>query len=400
MKSNIIFDGVSKKFSRSFVSDSLRDTLTDPFKRLFIRDGQPAAKDEFWALKNVSFAVNPGEVLGIIGHNGSGKSTILKLLSRILKPTSGVINVSGRIGALIELGAGFNADLTGRENVYLNAAILGMTKDEINSKYDEIVEFAELQEFMDTPVKWYSSGMFARLGFSIATHTDPQILIVDEVLSVGDFGFQRRCLDRMMNFKTTGVTTVFVSHNMQSVSSLCDRTLLLEKGEVVKIGLTDDIITEYLKGFKSPEGKSDRMISLEMGHLADENGAECTSFESGQKAIASVALSFRKAFTNVIVTFSVRARNGMHIFGTDSMRLTGRPVNIAENQEISTSIELTLNLVPGEYEIGTSIFDRTSQKTIYNEIFSSFVIQNNYCCGGIAYLDPKMINQEISDRKI
>lgn len=400
MKSNIIFDSVSKKFSRSYVSDSLRDALTEPFKRLFNRNGRPGTKDEFWALKNVSFDVKPGEVLGIIGHNGSGKSTILKLLSRILKPNSGVISVSGRIGALIELGAGFNVDLTGRENVYLNAAILGMTNDEINHKYDEIVEFAELQEFMDTPVKWYSSGMFARLGFSIASHTDPQVLIVDEVLSVGDFGFQRRCLDRMMNFKTLGVTTVFVSHNMQSVSSLCDRALLLEKGEVVKIGLTDDIITEYLKGFKSLEGKSDRMISLEKGHLADEKGAECTSFKSGQKAVASVDISFRKALTNVIVTFSVRAKNGMHIFGTDSMRLTGSPVDIAENQKVSTSIELTLNLVPGEYEIGTSIFDRTSQKTVYNEIFSSFVIQNNYRCGGIAYLDPKMINQKISDWKI
>jgi ABC-type multidrug transport system ATPase subunit len=252
---------------------------------------------------------------------------------------------------------------------------------------------------MDTPVKWYSSGMFARLGFSIASHTDPQVLIVDEVLSVGDFGFQRRCLDRMMHFRTLGVTTVFVSHNMQSVSSLCDRTLLLKKGEVVKIGPTDDIITEYLKGFKSSEGKSDRMISLEKGHLADEKGVECTSFKSGQKAVASVDLNIRRALTNVIVTFSVRAKNGMHIFGTDSMRLTGSPVNAAENKKVSTSIELTLNLVPGEYEIGTSIFDRTSQKTIYKKIFSSFVIQNNYRCGGIAYLDPRIINQKITNQK-
>ena len=233
------FEKVSKRFRRDYSADSLRDSLLAPFRKLVGGSGNGSTADEkaFWALKDVDFQVHPGEALGIIGPNGSGKSTTLKLLSRILRPDSGRIRVRGRVGALIELGAGFNPDLSGRENVFLNASILGMTRGGIEKKFDQIVEFAELADFMDMPVKWYSSGMFARLGFSVAVHTEPQVLLVDEVLSVGDVGFQRRCFDKMMEFKSrTDTGIVFVSHNMNAVATLCDRVLLLDKGKVKGVG--------------------------------------------------------------------------------------------------------------------------------------------------------------------
>jgi lipopolysaccharide transport system ATP-binding protein len=405
MTPTIIFDRVGKKFSRGYASDSLRDAITQPFRRLFgwngksgqtPQSGAAQRRKEFWALREASFEVKSGEALGIIGANGSGKSTTLKLLSRILRPDVGSVAVRGRVGALIELGAGFHPDLTGRENVFLNAAVLGMSKKEITRRYDEIVDFAELQDFMDTPVKWFSSGMFARLGFSVAAHMNPQIMIVDEVLSVGDFGFQKRCLDKMMHFKALGVTIIFVSHNMQAVASLCDRAILLEQGKIVKMGKTEETIAEYFNKFRtSSHDNPDKAILLEKGRITDIDGVEINSFKSGQKAIVSIGINFRIALSNIIVTFSVRTKNGMHAFGTDSMRLTGSPIDVAANQKVEISVELTLNLVPGEYEIGTSIYNRSIQKTVFSEFFSSFVIQSNFICGGIAYLDPKLINQQI-----
>ena len=405
MAPTIIFDRVGKRFSRSYVSDSLRDAITQPIRRLFGWNGKSGQmpqsgamqrRKDFWALRDASFEVKSGEALGIIGANGSGKSTTLKLLSRILRPDEGCITVRGRVGALIELGAGFHPDLTGRENVFLNASVLGMSKEETTRRYDEIVDFAELHDFMDTPVKWFSSGMFARLGFSVAAHMNPQIMIVDEVLSVGDFGFQKRCLDRMAYFKESGMTVVFVSHNMQAVASLCDRAILLGQGKVVKTGKTEEIIAEYFNTFKTPSHDNpDEAILLEKSRVTDINGAENNSFKSGQKISVRVDLHFNKTFRNIIIAFSVNAKNNVHAFGTDSMRLTGKAINVDANQRIKTSIELTLNLVPGEYEIGTSVYNRLTQTTIFNKALSSFVIENNFICGGIAYLDPKMIHQEI-----
>jgi ABC-type polysaccharide/polyol phosphate transport system ATPase subunit len=202
-------------------------------------------RSEFWALRNVSFAVERGEALGIIGHNGAGKSTILKLLSSITAPTSGEIVIDGRLAALIEIGSGFHQELTGRENVYLNGALLGMRRREITAKLDSIVEFAGVERFIDTPVKHYSSGMYLRLGFSIAAHLDPEILLLDEVLAVGDAAFQAKCLDRVTELRRAGTTIVFISHNLHAVSRLCERTLLLRSGEIVSDGPTSEVIAEY-----------------------------------------------------------------------------------------------------------------------------------------------------------
>src|SRR5262245_37163271 len=202
-------------------------------------------RSEFWALKDVSFAISRGEALGIIGHNGAGKSTILKLLSSITAPTSGEIVIDGRLAALIEIGSGFHPELTGRENVYLNGSLLGMRRREISAKLNSIVEFAGVEHFIDTPVKFYSSGMYLRLGFSIAAHLDPEILLLDEVLAVGDAAFQAKCLDRVTELKRAGTTIVFISHNLHAVARLCERTLLLRSGEIVMDGDTSKVIAEY-----------------------------------------------------------------------------------------------------------------------------------------------------------
>jgi ABC-type polysaccharide/polyol phosphate transport system ATPase subunit len=206
----------------------------------------PAQSNELWALKGVSFEVRSGEMIGLIGPNGAGKTTILSLLSGITNPTSGKITVKGRVGALIKLGAGFHPDLTGRENIYLNGSILGLKKAEVDRLYDKIVEFAELEKFMETPVKRYSSGMYVRLGFSIAVHINPEILLLDEVLSVGDVTFQSRCFNRIGELKDSGSTIILVSHNMHQISGFCDRVIYLNQGEIKDIGEPDQVIKKYL----------------------------------------------------------------------------------------------------------------------------------------------------------
>jgi ABC-type polysaccharide/polyol phosphate transport system ATPase subunit len=237
----ISLDNVAKRFmichekARSF-----QDALVQFVHR---RNG---ATEEFWALRDVSFSVGPGETLGLIGRNGSGKSTTLKLITRILSPTSGKVNVRGRVSALIELGTGFHPDLTGRENIFLNGSIFGYGRKAMNAKFDDIVAFAELERFIDTPVKHYSSGMYARLGFSVATSVDPDILIVDEVLSVGDESFQRKCLARIDEFRRLGKTILFVSHSLSRVETLCDRVLWLDGGRVRAEGTAVDMVREYL----------------------------------------------------------------------------------------------------------------------------------------------------------
>jgi lipopolysaccharide transport system ATP-binding protein len=232
--------------------ETVAGAFTNPFRRAHsVMKGLSArnkANDQIiYALRNVSFDVNRGEVVGIIGHNGAGKSTLLKILSRITEPSDGYAEVYGRVGALLEVGTGFHPELTGRENVFLNAAILGMKRDEIKRKFDEIVAFAEVEQFIDTPVKHYSSGMGVRLGFAVAAHIEPEILIVDEVLSVGDAAFQRKCLGKMSKVAGEGRTVLFVSHNMEAVQRLCTRCVLLEHGEVIDDGETQDVISKYLQ---------------------------------------------------------------------------------------------------------------------------------------------------------
>ena len=255
---SIKVDGLSKRYRIGTREDS-HDTLVGMvtamlkapirnFKRLrkLINFSNNSEKDIVWALRDVSFQVDEGDVLGIVGRNGAGKSTLLKILSRITDPTSGYVEITGRVSSLLEVGTGFHPELTGRENVFLNGTILGMTKKEVHSKFDQIVAFSGMEKFIDTPIKWYSSGMQVRLAFSVAAHLDPQIMIVDEVLAVGDAEFQKKCLGKMENVAQSGRTVLFVSHNLNAIHSLCPKSLFLENGKVMNYGKTGDIIYQYL----------------------------------------------------------------------------------------------------------------------------------------------------------
>ncbi len=227
--------------------DTLRDQLAGSMKRLFSRDGQrPPRVDSIWALKDVSLEIIPGEVVGLIGRNGAGKSTLLKILSRITEPTVGRAEIHGRVGSLLEVGTGFHGELTGRENVFLNGSILGMKRLEISRKFDDIIDFAETGKFLDTPVKRYSSGMQVRLAFAVAAHLQPEILLVDEVLAVGDFAFQKKCLGKMRDVAGLGKTVVFVSHNMGAIRTLCSRCVLLENGRAAADGPADRVVDDYV----------------------------------------------------------------------------------------------------------------------------------------------------------
>jgi lipopolysaccharide transport system ATP-binding protein len=229
--------------------DSLADAFSSPFRRLSsVVRGHSAviSSDTLWALKEVCFEIKRGEVVGIIGRNGAGKSTLLKILSRITEPTEGYVDVYGRVGSLLEVGTGFHPELTGRENIYLNGAILGMKRSEIARKFDEIVAFAEVEKFIDTPLKHYSSGMYLRLAFAVAAHLEPEILIVDEVLAVGDARFQKKCLNKMQDVGQQGRTVLFVSHNMPAITRLCQRAILLDEGQLLRDGPSSEVVSSYL----------------------------------------------------------------------------------------------------------------------------------------------------------
>lgn len=241
--------GAPERVHRTFY-DLLAEAIKAPFKRALALGGRREDRDTFWALKDVSFVVEPGEVIGIIGRNGAGKSTLLKLLSRITAPTSGRALVNGRMASLLEVGTGFHPELSGRENIYLNGAILGMKRSEIALRFDEIVEFAEIGQFIDTPVKHYSSGMYVRLAFAVAAHLDVDVLVIDEVLAVGDIEFQRKCMARMGTVSSSGRTVLFVSHNLGAVEQLCSSALVLDKGRIVFRGSAADSVRYFHESFE------------------------------------------------------------------------------------------------------------------------------------------------------
>ncbi|NIJ53347.1 ABC transporter ATP-binding protein [Dyadobacter arcticus] len=249
----IVAEDISKRYiidhQRKNGPSSLRDIVTDQMDKWFSgkKDNSGfAEKEEFWALRDVNFSIDQGDRIGIVGHNGAGKSTLLKILSRITEPTTGQIKIEGRIASLLEVGTGFHPELTGRENIFLNGAILGMSKNEIKQSFDAIVDFAGVEKFLDTPVKRYSSGMYVRLGFAIAAHLNPEILIVDEVLAVGDTEFQKKCLGKMRDVSESGRTLIFVSHNLTAIQALCNKSFYFEKGRLIEQGETTHIVTTYL----------------------------------------------------------------------------------------------------------------------------------------------------------
>ncbi len=301
--SAIQVEGLSKRYiiGHQGQADTLRDAITGGLRRLWKRSLQGRMRrEEFWALREVSFSMQPGEVIGIIGRNGAGKSTLLKILSRITEPTKGRIQLNGRVASLLEVGTGFHPELSGRENIFLNGAILGMSRREILRKFDEIVAFAEVERFLDTPVKRYSSGMYVRLAFAVAAHLEPEILIVDEVLAVGDADFQRKCLGKMSEVAQGGRTVLFVSHNLAAVAALCPRSILLQAGRIRADGPTAKVMADYLH-----EGSATRggwhAVPAELGArdlricslvLCDEEGNPADSVQNGRSC--AIRIGFRR----------------------------------------------------------------------------------------------------------
>jgi len=309
---------------------TLRETVANAIHSTtrFFKEGKwdPSHQGSlFWALRDVTFDVERGEVIGIIGRNGAGKSTLLKILSRIVEPTEGIARLRGRVASLLEIGTGFHPELTGRENIYLNGAMLGMRKAEINRKLDEIIAFSEIEKFLDTPVKRYSSGMYVRLAFAVAAHLEPQILIVDEVLAVGDYAFQKKCLGKMHDVATgEGRTILFVSHNMGALAQLCERCILIEEGRVTMIAPVDDVIKSYLKSglnhntaqvrFPIDPAKPHQFISAELLHCDGSSGSD---FSCDEPVIIRLRFEVRQPKMGICVSFSIQNVVGIRVLSSN-----------------------------------------------------------------------------------
>ncbi|MDQ3100986.1 MAG: ABC transporter ATP-binding protein [Bacteroidota bacterium] len=305
---------------------TLRDVVSDRVGRIF-RGGAPrTTTEEFNALTDVSFEVNAGDRLGIIGRNGAGKSTLLKILSRIVSPTKGRITIDGRVASLLEVGTGFHAELSGRENIFLNGAILGMSRAEIKANFDEIVAFAEVERFIDTPVKRYSSGMYVRLAFAVAAHLDPEILIVDEVLAVGDTSFQKKCLGKMEDVAGQGRTVLFVSHNMETVLRLCNRAVLLENGRVKDTGLTEEVIRTYLNTGSGTNAQrswigtenipGNEIVKLRQVFVHDEKGETLVNYDVTKRIGITMEYEVFKEGQIFTHSFNFFNEEGINIFDT------------------------------------------------------------------------------------
>ncbi|HEX7976734.1 MAG TPA: ABC transporter ATP-binding protein [Anaerolineales bacterium] len=362
MQPYLIFDHVSKRYRIGQGFPSLRAALT----------GKAGSKGTriHWAVKDVSFQVQPGEALAVIGPNGAGKTTILKLLSQVTRPTSGEIGVNGRMSALIELGAGFHPDLTGRENIFLNGTILGMRKAEIQKRFDKIVEFAGIGDYLDTPVKRYSSGMYARLGFAIAAHVDPQILLVDEVLAVGDFAFQTKCYARMDELRRNGTSLIFVSHNMEAVRRVCDRGLVMYRGEAIFQGSANEAVVAYSDAIRSAarqtsagvpleDGLSQRVMTfeaeIERVSLLDEAGCPISNVASGAAASLAIDVYFNQAVHQPIFSFFVRTPEGYLVYNNTTRWMNIQTPDFAAGERCRVEFKIDLPLLDGNYEIGVDI---------------------------------------------
>ncbi|HEY9248391.1 MAG TPA: ABC transporter ATP-binding protein [Rariglobus sp.] len=294
--------------------DTLRDQLANSARNLLRTLGgrntsQASAPEEFWALKDIGFDIAPGEVVGVVGGNGAGKSTLLKILSRITEPTRGSVTLRGRVASLLEVGTGFHPELSGRENIFLNGAILGMSRVEIRRKFDEIVAFAEVERFLDTPVKRYSSGMYVRLAFAVAAHLEPEILIVDEVLAVGDQQFQNKCIGKMQSIaRNSGRTVLFVSHNMSAVLSLCGRALLLEQGRLMLDGPAGDVVTRYMQRKGSANGRyvndqpaAGRPAVIRTVEILDHEGRVSSALDNGRPLTIQVEFTCAPGFVGPLI---------------------------------------------------------------------------------------------------
>lgn len=377
--STISVQSVSKRFQRGERCDSLYTAVARRFWKP-LRGARSDPDAGFWALRDISFEVRRGECFGIIGHNGAGKSTMLKLLAGIMRSDAGSVAIRGRVSALIEVGAGFHPMLTGRENVYLNASVLGMSRSEARRRFKEIVEFAGVGEHIDMPVKHYSSGMYARLGFSIAAHADPDVLLVDEVLSVGDAQFRCRCIDRMREFLRRGVSIVFVSHDLGTVQQFCHRSMVLADGRASFVGASADAVARYHRAYsevmllRDPQGRPAAHLSgvslytsQGVGAASSTGGALCAL--PGE----SVTLEFEVAFETQVANPSfglsiVRTGDWLTVYETSSARLGVSFGAVSAGEGMGIRCSFDLNVSCGEYAIGLHVRDRDGLQYLVEEV--------------------------------
>ena len=362
----IVFDHIWKRYMIGTHHDSLRDAIPSLLKRLINGNGHRGNEGEFWALSDVSFTVRKGENLGIVGPNGAGKSTILKLLSRITRQTRGTLKVRGRLAALIELGGGFHQDLTGAENIYLQGTMLGFSRKQVARLYDSIVAFSELEAFLNTPVKRYSSGMVVRQGFAIAAQLEPDVLLLDEVLAVGDLAFQQKCFRRFDELRARGTTMIFISHNLEAVQKLCDRVLLLQEERVVGEGEPTEMIRRYrnevLGGLLKAETAAPAMqangpLHIREVTLRDAEGAEIESIETGQPVRIEVAYEAARPIAHPVFRIGLERLDGLLCHSTSS---AGRNGLLPKELTGSGSLTLeypALNLLPNLYQVTVEVFE-------------------------------------------
>jgi lipopolysaccharide transport system ATP-binding protein len=350
------------------IRHALEGALRDPLARLRSSREKKMQQAEFWALRNVSFQIKQGEVVGIVGRNGAGKSTLLKLLSRITVPTEGRIRIDGRIASLLEVGTGFHQELTGRENIFLNGAILGMTRAEIVRKFDEIVAFSEIEEFLDTPVKRYSSGMYVRLAFAVAAHLEPEILIVDEVLAVGDAAFQKKCLGKMGSFAQSGRTVLFVSHNVEAIRTLCQRGIWLKDGGLHKDGKAEEILEDYFNSTSNDLSFSctnpDYGLIIQKVVLKNDRGEESGKFRPGEDLIVEISYNAEKLVEQPYIVLGVRGIHGSCF--TANMQLDGRqPGALVGTGKLACRFK-SLPLFPQSYSVRMTVKAKNGMDSIMN----------------------------------
>ncbi len=339
---------------------ALRDVLTNKVKSAFRKTDQKdfQSREEFWALKDVSFEVKKGDRLGIIGKNGAGKSTLLKILSRIVEPTKGKISMNGRVASLLEVGTGFHPELSGRENIFLNGSILGMSKQEIKKKFDEIIDFAGVEKFLDTPVKRYSSGMYVRLAFAVAAHLEPEILIVDEVLAVGDAEFQKKCLGKIDQVsKTDGRTVLFVSHNMGAINALCNNAILLDKGKIAAMGKTSLITGMYFGGGLADDGEflvgkssGEEKVVIEKVTLRNDKQKAQNNFAFGETLCAEIEFNSLEEFETPYIWVAIKNNRGP-VTAASGLIDGFRSTRFSKGKNVVKCTFINPPLLTGEYSI-------------------------------------------------
>lgn len=392
---SVSFRHVWKKFRYGEVHNSLRDLLPALGRRLIRRASRDDARDlqsgDFWALRDVSFEVRPGEAIGIIGPNGAGKSTVLKLLTRIVRPTRGGCTVQGRIGALIELSAGFHPDLTGRENIFLQGSIMGMRRGEIAAKFDEIVEFAGIPDFIDTPVKRYSSGMHARLGFAIAAHLDPDVLIIDEVLAVGDAAFQQKAFGRIAQMREQQVPLVVVSHQLDRIAQLCTKAILLNRGRVVHSGTPAETIASYVGTTSSTADAigGDSATRIESMFLRAPG-----EVPSGSVITIVIAGTVRPHWTGTRESVMLRVASvetGITVFSTDTA-LNG--IALPHSGAFTLEIDLQLNVPSNVYTIQSLVWDTLTSREVFPGPSAQVNVAEGLAFVGSVQMNPRLRLQE------